>query len=191
MHMAVDFEAKEFELFCNGGSSQKTLLEISTICKIPNPQLVKKFLQDHSFLLHTRAYFHRDRVPVLTYCVPSQLRNFFFDPGRCRHLYSMPRIIGKCWEAIKDVFEVKPTSNSTFFARGLREFFISSHHRDCQMSGASLMLSENLRNRSGDDNLLRFLGLLCKMPWDTCFDSKELRVCTLPIAQWVCETLVS
>lgn len=184
MHVALDFEIQF------GETQPRTLLEISTICKLPNPQLVKTFLQQHSFLFHTRCKPRRHGVRILTYSAPLQLRNFFFNPGRCRHLYSVPVIIGKCWEAIKYVFKMRPTSSkSPNFAFGLRSFF--GPNQDCQISGASLMFSESIRNRTDVDNMLRFLGFLCRVPWDTCFGSDESELCTVAIAQWVCSGLVS
>lgn len=186
MHMALDFETQEFD----GETQPRTPLEISRICKILNLEFVKRFLQKHSFLFHTRCKFQRDEVGILMYSIPLQLRNFFFDPGRCRHLYSMTWIIGNCWEAIKYVLEMEPTSHSTF-AVGLQDFFIPKRHYELEFSGASFMLSESIRNGCNDDNLLRFLEFLCRVPWDTCFRSDVRQICTLAIAQWVSKALVS
>ena len=185
MHMALDFKTEEF----NGGTRAKTLLDISGSCNIPNPQVVKRFLQEHHFLFHTRAEFHGGGVLTLIYSAPSQLRNFFFDPGRCRHLYSIPRIIDNCLEAIKDVLEMRGVSYSTFpFSIGLQGFFLPNQH--CQFSCANLMLSESIINGSNNTHLLRFLGFLHRMPWYNCFRSESAR-CTLAICEWVCKALVS
>jgi hypothetical protein len=63
--------------------------EICRICNIPDSHLVKRFLQEQSFLFHTWHAQHGKKL-VFTYSAPLQLRNFFFDPGRSRHLYSVP-----------------------------------------------------------------------------------------------------
>jgi hypothetical protein len=178
MHIALDF------------SISQTFLEISRTCNIPNPQLVKSFLQEHSFLFHMQR--SDDGEEVLVYSAPFQLRSFFLDPGRSRHLYSMPWIIDKCWEAVKYALQVQIplTHNSIGFFFGLQNFF--APNQDRQVSGASLMLfAESIRGELDNDNLLRFLGFLCRMPWHTCFNSEESEACTLAIAQWVCEGLVS
>jgi len=185
MHIALDF------------CGPKTLTEISMNYNISNPQLVKSFLQEHSFLFRLTILNIMSKegslfrhAATLAVSAPFQLRNFFFDPGRSRHLYSIPWIIDKCWEAVKCSLRVPPTYHSSESAFGLRNFFIPN--QDCQISGASLMLSaESIRNGPDDDNLLRFLGSLYRIPWDTCFSSYESYVCTLAIARWVCKTLVS
>jgi hypothetical protein len=181
MHIALDFD-----------DSPKTFLEISRTCNISNPQLVKSFLQKHSFLFHIQGH-NEEGDMVLVYSAPFQLRNFFLDPGRSRHLYSVPWIIGKCWEAIECALE---TRSFRWYTATLWHFFSPS--QDCQISGASHMLfAESIRNGLDDVNLLPFLGFLCKIPWvDTWFidesdDQSESEVCTLAIAQWVCKTLVS
>jgi len=179
MHIALDF------------CGPKILTEISMHYNNSNPQLVKSFLQKHSFLFRlTMILVTRPLYGCIAVSAPFQLRNFFFDPGRSRHLYSIPWIINKCWEAVKCSLRVPPTCHAFEPAFGLRNFFIPN--QDCQISGASLMLSaESIRNGPDDDNLLRFLGSLYRIPWDTCFSSYESYVCTLAIAQWVCKTLVS
>jgi hypothetical protein len=176
MHIALDF------------SISQTLLEISRTCNIPNAQVVKSFLQEHSFLFHMQRSDEEDEV--LAYSAPFQLRNFFWDPGRSRHLYSMPWIIDKCWEAIERALEMR---HFGWYTAALFYFF--SPKQDCQISGASrLLFAESIRNGLDDVNLLRFLGFLCRIPWvDTWFsgDQSGSEACTLAIAHWVCEALVS
>ena len=170
----------------------KTLLEISRIYNIPNLPFLKSFVREHSFLFQLRIRRRYSEKAVIRYSAPFQLRNFFFDPGRSRHLYSVPWIIGKSWEAVKCAFQVQipPTYHSLGSAFGLQGFFKLNQY--CQISGASLMLSaESIRNGPDDNNLLRFLESLCRIPWHTCLDSSKGANCTLAIAQWVCKTLVS
>jgi len=176
----------------NNWYEPKTLLEISRIHNIQNLPFVKSFVREHSFLFQMRIRRGYRKKAVLGYSAPLHLRKFFFDPGRSRHLYSIPWIIGKCWEAVKCALQVQisPTYHSLGSAFGLQGFFIPN--QDCQIPGASLMLSaESIKNGPDDNNLLRFLESLCRIPWHTCLDSSEGAECTLAIAQWVCKTLVS
>ena len=123
----------------------RTLSAICRICNIPDSHLVKRFLQEQSFLFYTR-YTPLGTKPILTYCAPLQLCNFFFDPGRSRHLYSASWIIGKCWEAVECAINSQSEFPNTRdpvlpfqLASGLCHFF--SPKKDYQCSRASLMLS--------------------------------------------------
>ena len=165
------------------------------MCNIPDSHLVKRFLQEQSFLFHT-WYIQIGTKLVLTYSAPLQLCNFFFDPGRSQHLYSVPWIIGKCWEAIECVIKLQLNRRDSVLslqiASGLCLFF--EPQKDCRFSRASLMLgAESIRNGSDTDSLLGFLKFLSRIPWpDICFSSHSngLRW-THAILKWVCKSLVS
>ena len=140
-----------------------------------------------------------------TYSAPCQLHNFIFDPGRSRHLYSAPRIIGKCWEAVEQArastsqdsqdsqlnrnVEVSELFPSAVY--GLHHFFIAKE--GYQISRASHMLSaESIRNGFDSDSLLAFLKFLSRIPWLDIWCSKHwnaIWICA--IANWVCNSLVS
>jgi len=192
MCITLDFKSCRFT---DEVAKPRTLSEICRICNIPDSHLVKRFLQERSFLLHT--WYTQDVTKlVLTYSAPLQLRNFFFDPGRSRHLYSAPWVIERCWEAVQGV--IKSQSNlvgdpvlSFQFAFGLCHFFTPK--KDCQFSSASLMLSaESIRNGSDSDSLLGFLKFLSRIPWlDICFNGHLNGLWTPAIANWVCKSLVS
>lgn len=164
--------------------------QISRIYNISNLQLVKSFLQEHSFLFN--IWMSDDQHSRLCYSAPVQLCNFFFDPGRCRHLYSMPWIIRKCWEAVKyycDKQRQFPWIRSPF---ALRKFFTGS--QGGQIPGASLMFSASIGNRPNENYLLDFLRFLSRIPWlDTniSFEEHNQDFFPLAIAQGVCRALVS
>jgi hypothetical protein len=165
------------------------------MCNIPDSHLVKRFLQEQSFLFHT-WYLQIGTKLVLTYSAPLQLCNFFFDPGRSQHLYSVSWIIGKCWEAVECVMELQLNRRDSVLslqiASGLCLFFEPQKY--CQFSRASLILgAESIRNGSDTDSLLAFLKFLSRIPWpDICFSSHSngLRWAQA-IAKWVCKSLVS
>jgi len=182
MRIILDFES----CFSEEVAPPRTLLEICRICNISDSRLVKRFLQEQSFLFPTR-YIRNGTKLVLAYTAPHQLRNFFFDPGRSRHLYSAPWVIGICWEAV----ECATTEISLQLAYGLCHFFMPM--KDRQFSRASLMLSaESIRNGSDSDILLGFLKFLSRIPWlDICFSHHWNKIWTSAIANWVCKALVS
>jgi hypothetical protein len=170
--------------------SPKTLLEITRTFNVSNSQLVKSFLQEHPFLFRIQGH-NKKRNMILVYSASSPLRNFFLDPGRSRHLYPMPWIIDKCWEAIECALKMRHPSHSSWTLSRLQYFFAGPASQDCQISGASLMLlAASIRNGLDDDNLLCFLGFLSRIPWDSCFSDYQSEACTLAIAQCVCKTLV-
>jgi hypothetical protein len=134
---------------------------------------------------------------ILTYYASHQLRNFFFDPQRSRHLYSVPWIIGKCWDALECALEmqINNESHGPLFslntAFGLEKFFLPK--QGCQISSASLMLAaETIKNGSDSNRLLGFLKFLSRIRWlDISFHGESGETCTQAIAQWVCIALVS
>ena len=194
MHITLNFKSHLDE---GGVAEPGTLLEMCRICNVPDPQLVKRFLQEKSFLFHAQYKKNGKRL-VRAFSAPLQLRNFFFDPGRSRRLYSVPCIIGKLWEGVGVVLgkQLKGDIWSSHFWRlisGLRNFFTPKE--DCQISSASLMLSAaSIGNRSDSDSLLGFLAFLSKIPWlDIWFTagrSADSEFCATAIAQWVCIALV-
>ena len=176
-----------------------SLLGICRICNIPDSHLVKRLLQEHSFLFHT-WYIRYEKKLVFTYSTPCQLHNFLFDPGCSRHLYSAPRIIGKCWEAVEQASTSQDSQlnrnveGSELFplaVYGLHHFFIAKE--GYQISRASHMLSaESIRNGFDSDSLLAFLKFLSRIPWLDIWYSKHwnaIWICA--IANWVCNSLVS
>jgi len=190
MQITPDFQSYFFE---NDIVQPRTLSDICRICNIPGSHLVKRFLQDQSFLFHTQYAEHETKL-VLTYSIPVQLRNFFFDPGRSQQLYCVPWIIGKCWEAIECAIKSQPDSGhsvlSSRIACGLCHFFTPK--KNCQFSRASLMLSAALSNGSDSDSVLGFLKSLSRIPWlDICFSNPSNALWTCAIANWVCKSLVS
>jgi hypothetical protein len=130
--------------------------------------------------------------------LPLQLRNFFFHPGRSRHLYSVPCIIEQLWKGVRVVLEKQLkgdiwSSHIWRLISGLHNFFTPKE--DCQISSASLMLSAaSIGNRSDSDSLLGFLAFLSRIPWlDIWFTagrSADSEFCATAIAQWVCIALV-
>jgi hypothetical protein len=186
MQIALTFASYHFK---DELSEPRSLSGICRICNIPDSHLVKRFLQEHSFLFHTWHAQHEKKL-VFTYSAPRQLHNFFFDPGRSRHLYSAPLIIGKCWETV----EQASTSQDSQLHRsvyGLHHFFIAKE--GCQFSRASHMLSaESIRNGSDSDSLLAFLKFLSRIPWlDIWYSNHWNTIWICAIANWVCKSLVS
>jgi len=174
------------------GSRPKTLSKIGRICNIADPQLVKRCLQEHSSLFYARIERAGMEKCVLSYQVPNELRNFFLDPGRSQHLYSAPRIIGKCWYAIKMALDMCPGTDDvwSFTPADCLAFFTPK--QGSRISSATLMLSESVKNAYDSDTLLRFLKFLSRIPWvDVSFRGYIDEAYTVAIARWVCTTLVS
>jgi hypothetical protein len=194
MRISLDFQSCRL---MDEVAMPRNLSQTCGICKIPYPHLVKRFLQEQSFLFHTWY----TQFGEITYSAPLQLRNFFFDPSRSQDLYSAPWIIQKCWEAviIKSHWDLELLNRtgalqhvSSFHIHyGLYHFFTPQKY--CQISRASLMLStESIRNGSNSDSLLGFLKYLSRIPWlDICFSSNLNALWTCAIANWVCKSLVS
>ncbi|KIM44310.1 hypothetical protein M413DRAFT_378997 [Hebeloma cylindrosporum] len=176
MYIATDFAVRP-----------KTLVEVSRISNIPTPHILnlKSFLQQYSFLCRTTCILGTRKL-VLAYSSPCELRNFFFDPGRSRHLYPVSWIIGKCWEAIEYMSQTRPLANTHSnppevgsLVYGLSHFFKGSE-RNGHFSGASHMLSA-VRTEAEDEYLLRFLVFLCRIPWlNFCLELDG----SAAIAQW-------
>ena len=179
--ISLDFEPKL--------SEGKTLLDIGEVCNIADPQLVKRCLQEYSCLFYIKT--KRDGAKcILTYHAPNELRNFFFDPGRSRHLYSAPWIIEKCWDNLQCALGMQLKFNHYCFdIFDISEFFVPSQGR--QIPSATLMISQSIKNGSDMDALLWFLKFLSRIRWLDCFGSPIDRTFTKAIAQWVCTALVS
>jgi len=147
------------------------LREIGNICNIPDRHVVKRFVEEHAFLIHTRPKDVEDKC-VLGYYVPHWLRGFFFDPNRSRCSYSTSWIIVKCF---KNAIEQYLRPDSDFYP--LLPFFAPARYdeisfgdivvRDIAVDGISdaSRFLEHVRNGPDRNDLLRFLGHLSKIHW--------------------------
>ena len=197
MHIALDFES----CFLGGSRpdiqfAQATpLLDICRICNIADPQLVKRYLQEHSSLFYTKLRYDPNKGKhVLTYYAAYHLCKFFFA-GQSQHLYSASWIIGNCWETLECALRMRLKrdylAKSMKLTSNLNKFF--TPQQGCQLSSASLMLSaDTIKNGSDSNRLLHFLKFLSRIPWlDILFDCKTGRMPSQAISHWVCEALVS
>jgi len=190
MHIMLDFE---FEFLPHAGPSwgpePKSLLKICRTYNIPDLQLVKRFLLEHSFLFYIQHKKGEKVFPI--YCGSCELRNFFFDPGRSQDLYPLSWITSKCQKAIEYALGLKKMYSfwtgilSEPFAYGLQNFF--TPNEEYQISNAKHMLHmKSNRNMPDINNLLHFLRFLGKISWQDIFlCSTESQICSLAIAQWV------
>ena len=159
----------------------KSLREIGKFCNIPDQQRLRKFVDEHSHLIHVRHKQIQDKH-VLGYYVPRWLCDFFFDPNRSQRFYSTSWVIDECQQAIEGF--IAPNNVSHF----PRFFFMLPHG---EISNATRLL-EHVRKGSNKNDLLLFLGYLSKFHWlDIYTSSRDHRDLTYEIIHWVCITLVS
>ena len=180
------------------GPEPQSLQEIGNICNISDRQLLKRFVEEHTFLIHTQPEKVEDRH-VLAYYVPRWLRDFFFDPTRSRCFYSTSWIITKCFERI-----IEECLQPDCSRNGLSPFFMPTGYdevsfgdivvRDIAADGISYAsrFLEHVRYGSDRDHLLRFLGNLSEIHWfDIYTKHLSIRYLANGIVHWVCTTLVS
>ena len=178
-----------------------SLREIGDICNIPDRQLLKRFVEEHAFLIHTRPKKVEDKH-VSGYYVPRWLRGFFFDPNRFRYSYPASWIITKCFE--HSIEEYLP-SGSHFYP--LLPFFVPARLGFENMSFGDIVARgiavdgisdasrflEHVRNGSNRNDLLRFLRNLSEIHWLDIYTGRHLghKYLANDIVHWVCTTLVS
>jgi len=158
----------------------KSLREIGIICNTLDQQLMRRFADDHPYLILQHTKIAGDKH-VLGYTVPHWLHDFPFDPHRSQSLYLTSLVIGECQKAI----EALVAKNSDFYPL----IFFRQHDG---ISGASHLL-EHVKNGSdsNDSDLLLFLGYLSEIPWfDIYTQGWGQRRLTCEIIHWVCTTLV-
>jgi hypothetical protein len=195
MHLALQIEH-------DGGAfpESKPLQEIGNICNILDRQLLKRFIEELTLLVHAQPMKVKDRH-VLGYYVPRWLRGFFFDPNRSRRSYSTSWIIGKCFEHVIEE-HLQPDSEfytlSPFFVPerlgGGRLSFGDIVVRDIAVDGISdaSRFLERVRNGSARNDLLRFLGNLSEIHWLDVYTGRWAQIqLANEIVHWVCTTLVS
>jgi len=153
--------------------------EIETITHMPDQQHLKRFVNEHSILIHTQHTNDDDR-PLLEHSIPRWLYDFTFDPNRSRSLYSTSLVTSKCQQAI-EAFVAGDSDSCPLL------FFLQYD----EISNASRLL-EHAKSGSDSDDLLLFLRYLSKIHWlDMYTRGGEERALTNEITQWVCTTLVS
>ena len=191
MHLA-------FQIEDNGRTAPmpKSLREIGDICDIPDQQLLRRLLEEHTFSIHTQSKEVEDKH-VLAYYVPRWLRGFFFDPNRSRRFYSTSWIIAKCFEAA--VENLLPNGGFVrllpFFVPAINDE-INFHDivvRDITVDGISdaTRFLEHVRYGSNRNDLLHFLGNLCEIHWLDIYTRDHASRCLAnDIVHWLCTTLV-
>jgi len=177
-----------------------SLRKIGDICNIPDRRLLKRFIEEHAFLIHTRPNRVEDKH-VSAYYVPRWLRGFFFDPNRSKCSYSTSWIIAKCFEHAIEEY-LRPDSHLPallpFFvpARlGIDEFSFSDIVvRGIAVDGISdaTRFLEYVRYGSDRNHLLRFLRNLSEIHWLDIYTAGWAHTdLANDIVHWVCTTLVS
>jgi len=170
-----------------------SLREIGNICNTPDQQRLRRFLDEHSYLI--RIPVKVDDKYVLQYYVPNWMGDFFFDPNRSRCLYSASLVINECQKAIEG-FILDPNPNFydnddpvSFFMPTLTP---SGEVPIGNIANATYLL-ENARNGSdtGRHVLLLFLEYLSEIHWFDIYNrGMEQRCLTNRIIHWICTILV-
>jgi hypothetical protein len=169
-----------------------TLRGIGNTCNILDRQRLRRFVDEHSYLIRTHEKF-KDKY-VLKYHVPTWAFDFFFDPSRSRYLYSTSLVIDACQKAIKHhIIDPNPHSYGSYF--GLVYFFTPVPSTSGEILNGNIAnathLLEGARNGSDRHELLLFLEYLSDTHWfDIYHGSWHQRAVTNRIVHWVCTTLV-
>jgi len=173
------------------GYTPRSLREIGNICNTPDRQLLRRFVDEHPYLI--RIHRKVEDKYVLGYYVPIWLRDFFFDPDRSRYLYSTSLVIDKCQKAIKRLI-LDPNAN---FHKddNLVYFFMPTPTPSGEIPISNIAnatrLLESARNGPDRNELLRFLDYLSKIHWFDIYNrGRDQRHLTNRIVHWVCTTLV-
>jgi hypothetical protein len=179
-------------------SEAPPLWEIGDICNIPDRQLLKRSVEEHAFLIHTRPKKVQDKC-VLGYYVPRWLHGFFCDPNRSRCSHSASWNIAKCFEhAIEEYLQPDcrfyPIIPFFVPARlGRDEFCFGEIVRGIAVDGISdaTRFLEHVRYGSDRNDLLHFLGNLSEIHWLNIYtrDCPGIHLAN-DIVHWVCTTLV-
>jgi hypothetical protein len=181
MHLAFAIE----------GYMPSSFRKIENICNTPDRQRLRRFADEHSYLIPTLIKVKGKYV--LGYSVPIWMRDFFFDPNRSRHLYSTSLVIDECQQAIETHIldpNFDPDKN-----HGLVDFFtqaltLSSDISISNIANATHLL-ESATNGSDQQELLLFLEYLSEIRWfDIYHKGWGQRLLANRIARWVCTTLV-
>jgi len=167
-----------------------TLRELGDICNTPDRQILRRFVDEHSYL---SCHMMDKGKYVLWYRVPTWMRDFFLDPTRCQYLYSTSLVIDQRQKAIKNLILVpNPGSNEN---KSLVYFFTptptsSSEILIDNIANATHLL-ESARNGSDRNELLFFPEYLSKIHWFDIYNrDRHQRYFTDGIVHWACTTLV-
>ena len=165
--------------------------KIGNIFDTPDRRRLKRFVDEHSYLICTHEKV-KDKY-VLRYYVPKWMDDFFFDPNRSLHLYSISLVIKECRKAIQSlILDLTPD----FYNDGLVYFFMQTLTPSGEipidnMANATRLL-ESARNRSDRKELLLFLEYLSEIHWFDIYlnGGWVQRHFTNRLVHWVCTTLV-
>jgi hypothetical protein len=165
------------------------LREIRSICNTPDRQLLRRFVDELSYLIRIHQKV-KDKY-VLRYYVPHWMRDFFFDPNRCRHLYSTSLVIYKCQKAIKNLI-LDPYPD---FYDDLVYFFTPTPTPSGEIPIGNIAnathLLKSATNGSDRNALLLFLAYLSEIHWFDIYNrGQSRRHFANRIIHWVCTTLV-
>jgi len=161
----------------------KSLRQFETITNTPDRQRLRRFVNEHSLLIHTQHIKVKDKH-LLGYSVSHWFCDFTFDPSRSRSLYSTHLVTSECQRAI----EAFIATNSGFYPK---EFFVRYDEISEEWSSQA-DASRLLEHGSDSNDLLLFLQYLSEIHWlDIYIQGSDGRYLTNGIIQWVCTTLVS
>jgi len=159
----------------------RSLKEMRNFCSILDQQQLRKFIDEHSYLIHIQHKKIKEQH-VLGYYVPHWLCDFFFDPHRSQSLYSTSWVIDECQRAIEGFIGPNSVSYSPlhFFMQPYGEISDATH------------LVEHVKEGYDGNDLLHFLGYLSTIHWlDIYTRGWHQRSLTHGIIHWMCITLVS
>ena len=176
-----------------------SLWEIGSICNILDRQLLKRFVEEHAFLILTRPKEVEHKY-VLGYYIPRWLHGFFCNPRRSQCSYSASWVIAKCFEHAIEEY-LRPDSH----VYPVIPFFVPARLGRDEISFGDIVVRgiaidaisdatrflEHVRYGSDRNDLLRFLGNLSEIHWLNIY-SRECPGIDLAndIVHWVCTTLV-
>ena len=162
---------------CQEPPKPKTLREMETITNTLDRQHLRRFLNEHSILIHNQ---HSN---VLEYSISHWLCDFIFDPNRSQSLYSTSSVTSECQRAIEAFIANNRNYN--------HEAFFVPLDDELEISDASRLL-EHAKNGFDSNYLLLFLRYLSEVHWPDIYTRGRREKCfTHGIIQWACTTLMS
>ena len=171
----------------------RSLREIGNICNIPDRQRLRRFVDEHSYLIRIHQKL-KDKY-VLSYYVPMRTRDFCFDPNRSPYLYSTSLVIDKCQKAIKSLIcdtypYFRENDSLVYFFMSTPTLLFGGVPTVRNIANATRLL-ESATNESDRHDLLLFLNYLSGIHWFGVYNRGQgQRHFTNGIVHWACTTLV-
>jgi hypothetical protein len=120
------------------------------------------------------------------------MNDFFLNPNRSQHLYSISLVINECQKAITKSLILGRNPDYSINCHNLINFFTLKLSKSGEIPIVNAIhLLESARNGSDRHELLLFLKYLSEIHWFDIYKRGSLqRNLTDGIVHWVCTTLV-